>query len=1306
MYQKRLEQTFIVQDITEDEKKKALLLTSVGGSICNLLWDLFSPEEPTDPQVSYADICNKLSSHFIPAKIEIAERFRFYQRKQLQEESVANYVAVLRNLSKDCAFGDFLQQALRDAFVIGLHDRRIQTALLSEANLTLDAAVKKAVSLEAAAQQTKELRQGDSSNINAIRDRKPGCYRCGETHRADTCKYKDLECYNCKKKGHCAAKCHAKKDQQASGEDRPKGRPRQKKRGVNYQGEKKEEDEYNSDLELFHLPESGRVPARPSRPIKTEFIVDGSRLSMELDTGAGYSVISEAEWRRKGSPKLKPTTLQLVTYTGEPVNIMGEFDALVEWKTQKKLLPLLVVGGSGPALCGRNWLRAIRLDWEHLLHLPNADHTSKLAPFKDVFSKELGTIKVPPVHLDLKPDAVPKFFRPRPIPYALKNKVQEEIRKLVSSGILYPVESSNWGAPIVVVPKPNGNLRICGDYKVTVNPALVVDQYPLPLPEDIFATLEGGVLFSKLDLSQAYLQLELDEFSKELSTVNTPFGLYRYHRLPFGIASAPGKFQRVMDDLFRDLPWVKCYLDDILIAGRTNDEHWTRVTEVLRRLQTAGVRLQLEKCVFAVSELPYLGFIISKDGLKTSPEKVRAVLETKRPENLQSLRAFLGLVNYYGKFIPRLASVAAPLYQLLKKEVSWRWTSSQEEAWKLMKQLLTSAEVLCSYNPESPLILACDASPFGVAAVLAHRFPDGSERPIAYSSKSLSSAEKNYSQLDKEALAIVFGVKRFHSFLYGRSFHLITDHKPLLALLGPKTGIPPLAAARMQRWALILSAYVYKLEFRRTEEHGNADALSRFPLAGQAHSEKGFPPSSLFHVEFFEGGVTFADIQKAMATDTILSEAVERLKNGWRRADASSDLSSIYLKRNDLTLVEGVILWGRRVVVPEKLRSKVLDILHETHAGTVRMKALARSYVWWPGLDHQLEELTRNCPVCRENCKEPAKTKDGVWPTPPTPWHRLHIDYAGPIHGYYLLVIVDSTSRWPEIYMTKSTTSQATIALLQPLFARFGLPVEIVSDNGPQFDSEEFRNFTSRNGILHRMGAPYHPQSNGLAERMVQSVKSALLKMERHPGDFQTKLLRFLIHYRNTPHYASGASPASIMFGRSIRTRLDLLHPTPKVEREDFVNEKFHSGQKVFARDYRAGKPKWQPGVVQKRVGTYLYLVRCENAIVKRHVDQLQRGSGHSLPPTPVSDAEKDSIPVIEIETPPSVRTEPASPTLPPVVPAVPAVPPPPRDSTEGEDIQTTADPVPPAAVPLSVKRTRNPPSYLSDYIVGSLVYV
>lgn len=314
--------------------------------------------------------------------------------------------------------------------------------------------------------------------------------------------------------------------------------------------------------------------------------------------------------------------------------------------------------------------------------------------------------------------------------------------------------------------------------------------------------MEGGVLFTKLDLSQAYLQLDLDEESQRLCTINTPLGLFQYTQMPFGPAPAPAKFQKVMDDLFRDLPWVKCYLDDILVAGHTREEHWHRVGIVLRPLQEAGVKLQLDKCMFGVSELPYLGFIISKDGHKTTTNKVEAIQQVKRPKDVASLRAFLGLVVYYAKFLPKFSSVAAPLNQLLKKGQQWAWGKNQEQAWEKIKTMLSSPETLCHYNPNYPIRPACDASPFGVAAVLSHVMPDRAERPIAYASKRLSAAERNYSQLDKEALALVFGVKRFHQYLYGREFALVTDHRPLLAILGPKS--PPHAAARMQRWALIL----------------------------------------------------------------------------------------------------------------------------------------------------------------------------------------------------------------------------------------------------------------------------------------------------------------------------------------------------------------------------------------------------------------------------------------------------------------------------------------------------------------------
>ena len=292
VYRKRLEQTFVVQDLRDDVKKKAMLLAALGGDVCNILWDLFSPNDPTDDDVTYDDVCDKLANHFMPTKIAVAERFKFYQRKQQSSESVTNFIAALRHLSKDCAFGEFLNEALRDCLVIGLADSRIQAKLLAEAELTLDAAIKMATSLEAVSQQTRQIRAVESTQVNAFHQQSD-CWRCGDKHNPNTCRFKDYECFNCKKKGHAAAKCTAPKtNQQSSGEGKPSRRRRQRRQkqgDVKYQNEVPPVVEEN--LELFHLPHkeaSGSSTTRPSRPVKTEFVIDGRRLSMEIDTGAGH----------------------------------------------------------------------------------------------------------------------------------------------------------------------------------------------------------------------------------------------------------------------------------------------------------------------------------------------------------------------------------------------------------------------------------------------------------------------------------------------------------------------------------------------------------------------------------------------------------------------------------------------------------------------------------------------------------------------------------------------------------------------------------------------------------------------------------------------------------------------------------------------------------------------------------------------------------------------------------------------------------------------------------------------------------
>ena len=342
------------------------------------------------------------------------------------------------------------------------------------------------------------------------------------------------------------------------------------------------------------------------------FDIEGRELDMELDTGAAYTVISEGTYKSKfAGTKLRKSRVLLKTYTNERIHVVGQLNVHVKYEQQDAALTLQVVAGNGPALLGRNWLQCIRLDWKaiHAVSSHSEAPTRLLDEYGKLFSDELGTITGYRATLDLREDARPKkkFHPARPIPFAIKAAVEEELDKLEASGVIEKVSHSNWAAPIVIVPKKNGKFRICGDYKVTVNQVLDVDQYPLPTPEQLFATLAGGKKFTTLDLSQAYQQLPLDEQSKEYVTVNTHRGLYRYTRLPFGIASAPAIFQQLMDTALQGIPHVICYLDDILVTGTDDDEHLRNLRTVFQRLQDHGFRLKREKCSFMQRSVDYSG---------------------------------------------------------------------------------------------------------------------------------------------------------------------------------------------------------------------------------------------------------------------------------------------------------------------------------------------------------------------------------------------------------------------------------------------------------------------------------------------------------------------------------------------------------------------------------------------------------------------------------------------------------------------------------------------------------------------------
>ena len=392
--------------------------------------------------------------------------------------------------------------------------------------------------------------------------------------------------------------------------------------------------------------------------------------------------------------------------------------------------------------------------------------------------------------------------------------------------------------------------------------------------------------------------------------------------------------------------------------------------EVLKRLKTAGLRLRKEKCVFMAPSVAYLGHKIDAQGLHPLPDKVQAIQEAPRPRNSSELKSYLGLLSYYSKFLPHLSTVLAPLYQLLQRDRKWHWTQVHTKTFEQSKKLLLSSQVLVHFDPRLEIRLACDASDYGVGAVLSHRMPNGVEKPVGFISRTLSEAEKKYSQVEKEALACVVGVKRFRSYLWGHHFILQTDNKPLLSLLNEHKAIPQQAANRIQRWAWILSAYEYTITWRNTFQHVNADALSRLPLP-EAPGHSPVPAELVLMMEQLqEAPITSTQIAAWTRRDTLMARVLQYVLQGW--PDQPDEvLKPYWYKRMELSVEAGCLIWGGRVVVPPQGRESVLAELHSGHPGVSRMKSLAQGLVWWPGMDTIIETAVKHCSSCQQNQAAP-----------------------------------------------------------------------------------------------------------------------------------------------------------------------------------------------------------------------------------------------------------------------------------------------------------------------------------------------
>ena len=1266
-YRDRIGFYFKANRIEDAEDKKAFFLWSVGDSTYNLLQSFVSPDTLTADTVSYDYIIKLLDAHYDAQQNIMTATHDFYTCMQKPGQTFAEWKAELLDKLRHCGFTKSVlkdrpqDRALRDMYVIGVRSPKIRQALLKEQDPDLDKTeriIQLAERLESDVRHfSVPTASSDFLVARVVHRRAPPsarkslpprslspCQTCGSTqHLRENCKFREQSCNHCKRKGHLERVCRQKVDKSTFSQ---------------------------SVHTIYKLAAADRASSPSARSTLVSLQVNSTHMQFELDTGTLNTLVSRRVWRQIGSPQLRHTTLNLTCYGGQQLVVCGEASVSVNHDQRRYDLSLVVVDNDGPSLLGLQWLRVLRLDLNSLVHtlpgdsspvhalIPHDNLAQIQHQFRHVLNTQLGHCTKVQAHIHLRTDAVPRFFKPRSLPFAYMEGVKIEIERNVAAGVLERVDTSPWATPIVPIRKSNGTFRICGDFKVTINPQMLVDQHPLPSIDELFSRMHNGRRFTKLDLSDAYLQVELDDASKSLTVINTPMGLFRYNRMPFGIANAPALFQNIMDQVVAGIPHCAAYMDDLLLTGPDERTHLQILTQVLTRLSEFGFTCNPTKCVFFATEVSYLGFIIDEHGKRPDPGRVDAIIRMPAPQSVKQLEAFIGKLNYYRQFIHNFADECVPLNRLRHADVEWQWTTACQTAFDTLLRAIADATTLAHFDARLPIILATDASNYGLGAVLLHRYPDRSERPIAHASKTLSAAEQNYSQIEEEALSIIYGVKKFHQYLAGRTFELFTDHQPLLSIFRPDKALPLSSTSRIQRWAIFLMGYQFTIRYKRTHQHANADALSRLPVGPDAtfNDDSSLQVHSVCEQLLETSLVDASQIAKATDTDDTMKLVKRFVLTQWP-AHASSlprpDLLPFFHNRQAISETNGCLVKDAQVIVPPSLQDQVLRLLHRSHLGKVKMKQLARNHCWWPGIDRDIDKLTRSCPTCAELQPLP-KQQFHSWEEPCTVWSRVHMDFAGPVWGSKWLLIIDAKSKFPMIIdMHDNTTAPHLSQALDHLFDWFGPPQTFVSDNGPPFTSYHMQQFYLRYGITHVTTAPYHPASNGIAERFVRSFKEAMAKAA-HTGqtDKAAAVRSFLRAYRWTPHTSTGLAPANMMLQHSVRTDLDRMRPsTPSSPAQQPA---FFVGQPVWALQFAGGhRSRWVPAVITRSIGSIVYEVTLSTGqIVKRHANQLRNrstsaSSGIDIDSLPDDLTLPQAAPAV-VTTAPSPRRNPARQRRPP----------------------------------------------------------
>ena len=976
-------------------------------------------------------------------------------------------------------------------------------------------------------------------------------------------------------------------------------------------------------------------------------------IRFQLDNGACVNCIRHSDLckiMKTDSPQMKPSGISLTSYSGDAIQTEGEVTLCIRINNKSVTAKFQVINkATDSLLCGETSERLglMEVKSEFLVNSVTSELTREevVKEYRDVFT---GLGDIGEYRIELKDNAKPKQDAPRSVPFSFRTELKQRLEQMVKEGHIIKVKDpTDWISSAVYVKKPN-KLRVCLDPK-ELNKFVKVPKYRLPTLEDITPQLAKARVFSVCDAKDGFLQIRLDKASQDLTCFHTPFGRYKWLRLPFGISSAPEEFQRRTLEILEGLDGVFAKADDIIIGGVGDSyeeavrDHDSHMRKFLERCRERNFKLNPKKLRFKQESVVFHGHVLSSEGLRADPSKIQAIKEMPRPRDKGEVKRFLGMVNYLGKFCAHLSEVSEPLRDLTKENRPFLWGTVHEEAFNRIKDVVTGSPVLKFYDVEEDVTVEADASDYGLGAVLLQL-----GQPVAYASRTMTATERRYSQMEKECLALTFACGRFNDYLHGRhKVMAITDHKPLEQIFKKSINQAP---KRLQRMRLRLQKYHLDVHYQPGSKMHISDHLSRSVSGSQKKVDRKKTDYDVFQVEaehtFMNeleemdytmyhnvSDQTLRQIAEDTATDDHLQELMGFILNGFPndKRDFPKHLHAYWTYRDELSCQNGVCYRGTRVIIPSILRPEMLDRIHRSHQGFDPSLSKARDAVYWPYLYNDVKVAVEQCATCQENQTAQQKEPMRSQPIANKRWSIVSTDLFTYKDQDYVLVVDNLTKYW-EIDVLHEMSASETIDKIKAIFARHGVPELVISDNGPQYANKEFKAFSDKWGFTHYTSSPHHSQGNGTAEAAVKTAK----KMLSRSNDPWLAILE----HRNTP--VRGYSPAQKLLSRRTRSTLplkpELLEPEVipiKTLIDQDIRKKQHNkrhydktakelpplviGSQIRAKLQPKSSPRWTRGQVVERNSDRSYIIEAEGRKYRRargHIrdtKELKNNSNHEL---------------------------------------------------------------------------------------------